>query len=279
MPADRNAARRRVDVAADQLYGLAPDEFIAARGELAKQARADGDADAARDIGRLGKPTLPAWFANQLVRQQPDEIAELIELGETLRSATAKLDAAQIRELSGDRRRLIGELLGTARRLGDDAGRPMTDAVDRAVEDTLHAALADPDAAEQLRAGRLAAPLESSGFPGLDPAAAAPTRKTAAKKTAKKSATTAAKSAPELSAAKAALRKAESSRSEARRHVTAAERQVQRAADAVERLENELAEARQVRAHADKAHRKAVRALADADRAVRTATAALDKTR
>lgn len=275
------------DAAVEQLYGLAPEEFVAARTELAKQVRADGDADAARDIAGLGKPTLAAWFANQLVRQQPDDVAALIELGETLRSATAKLDAARIRELSAEQRRLVGALLKTARKLGEDAGRSVTDAVSRALEDTLHAALADPDAADRLRGGALTAPLTSSGFPGVE-LAAQPAPKPAAKaaKPAGNRPAKAAAKAPEKSAAnaalrdaRAALRDAESARTKAQRAVTAAEQQVQRAADGVDRLESALADARRARIEADKAHRKAVRAAADADRAVRTAKAGVDKAR
>lgn len=268
------------DAAADHLYGLAPEEFVGARTELAKQARADGDADAARDIAQLGKPTVAAWFANQLVRQQPDDVAALLELGETMRSATAELDSARIRELSTEQRRLFGALLKAARNLADVAGRPMTDAVNRALEDTLHAALADPDAADQLRAGHLTAPLASSGFPGVALAAQPapkPPAKPADQRPAKAAKKTAAKAA--LRDAQAALREVESARTKAQRAVTAAERDAQRAADEVDRLESRLADARRTRSEADKAHRKAVRAAADADRAVRTAKAEADKTR
>ena len=55
-----------VSAAAAELYGLPLGEFTAARAERARQARSGGDADAARVIGRLAKPTVVAWLANTL---------------------------------------------------------------------------------------------------------------------------------------------------------------------------------------------------------------------
>ena len=51
-----------------------------------------------------------------------------------------------------------------ARQIARDTGHPVSETTVRALEDTLHAALADEHAAEQLLAGRLTEPLERSGF-------------------------------------------------------------------------------------------------------------------
>lgn len=56
-----------LDAVAVELYGLTPDEFTAARNQLAKNV--DGAAAAA--IRALRKPTLAAWLANLLVRTDP----------------------------------------------------------------------------------------------------------------------------------------------------------------------------------------------------------------
>ncbi|UWP79547.1 hypothetical protein Dfulv_30820 [Dactylosporangium fulvum] len=163
------------DAIATELYGLPPQDFTATRNERARQARQAGDRDLAEAIGGLAKPNLAAWLVNQMAREYPQEIEALTELGASLRGATASLDAEQLRELSGQQHRVLYQLLQQARSLGRAAGHPVSDAVARGVEETLHAALADPDAAEQVRAGRLTGPLSSTGFPpGRDSAAATP---------------------------------------------------------------------------------------------------------
>jgi hypothetical protein len=154
--------------AADVLYGLPLGEFTAVWGERAKQARADGDREAAAAIGKLPKPSVVAWLANQLARQHPDEIRPLLEVGEALRQATAALDAGRLRELSRQQRDVVASLLDLARGLADAAGQAVSDSTARGLEDTLHAALADEEAARQLTLGELAAGLSRTGFPGMD---------------------------------------------------------------------------------------------------------------
>jgi hypothetical protein len=167
-----------VGAAADDLYGLPLDKFTVARGERAKQARADGDGDAAMAIGKLAKPSKVAWLANQLARDRPDEIRPLLELGDSMRRATASLDAERLRRDSRQQHQIISALLQQARILADAAGQAMSDAAARGLEETLHAALADEQAARQLSQGRLTSGLSRSGFPGIDastaPAVAGP---------------------------------------------------------------------------------------------------------
>jgi hypothetical protein len=157
-----------VTAAADELYGLPLGEFTAARAERAKQARADGDRGAAAAIGRLPKPSVVAWLANQLARQYPGEVAPLLELGEDLRRATADLDAARLRELSRQQQQVVAALMSRVRELAAAAGQAVSDSTERGLEDTLHAALADEAAGRQLTAGQLASGLSRTGFPGLD---------------------------------------------------------------------------------------------------------------
>jgi hypothetical protein len=154
--------------AAADLYGLPRDEFITARTELARRARADGDRAAAAAIGRLPKPSVVAWLANQLARQHEDEIQSLLKLGAALRAATADLDAAALRQLSGQQHQVLSALAGRAREVGAAAGQAVSDSTARGLEDTLHAALADEAAARQLTEGQLAAGLSRTGFPGID---------------------------------------------------------------------------------------------------------------
>lgn len=170
----KRGADDRVDgvaAAVDELYGLPLDQFTTARAERARQARADGDRDAAAVIAKLPKPNVVAWLANQLARRDPGELRPLLELGESLRRATADLDAARLGQLSRQQRQVVSALTGRARELAAEAGQAVSDSTVRGLEDTLHAALADEQAAQELAQGQLTAGLSHTGFPGLDAAA------------------------------------------------------------------------------------------------------------
>ncbi|MEV4515220.1 hypothetical protein AB0K00_40470 [Dactylosporangium sp. NPDC049525] len=144
---------------------LPPEQSTAQRNAQAKRARQDGDGQLAEAIRGLAKPNLAAWLVNQMVREYPSEMAELLDLGAALREATASLDAEQLKDLSGQQRRVVHALVQQGRSLGRAAGHPVSEDTARGVEEALHAALADPGAAEEVRGGRLTATLSSGGFP------------------------------------------------------------------------------------------------------------------
>jgi hypothetical protein len=153
-----------LDGVAEQLYALAPGEFTATRNACAKQAKADGEPELAAAIQRLAKPSAAAGLANLLVRERPDEITPLLDLGEALRAATAAMSGDRLRDLGRQQHRLIQALVRQARQLATAAGRVVSPDVARSLEETLHAALVDEAAAEQLRSGRLTEALRRSGF-------------------------------------------------------------------------------------------------------------------
>lgn len=170
-----------LDAVADELYGLPPGDFTAARDRRAREARAAGQRELAGRIHRLRRPTLAAWASNLLVRRQPDEARLLLELGEALRRAHRDLDGAQLRELSARQHHVTAQLARQATRLAAEEGQRVSDAAQREVAETLHAALADPDAGKEWAAGRLARPLAAPvGFgtgtpaPTATPASAPP---------------------------------------------------------------------------------------------------------
>jgi hypothetical protein len=170
-----------VEAVAEELYGLPLGRFTPARNERAKQARAAGDSEAAVAIGKLAKPNKVAWLANQLAREDADEIRALLELGESMRQATASLAAEQLRQASRQQHQIIYALVQQARSLASAAGQAVSEDTARGLGDTLHAALADEQAARQLSQGRLTSGLSRSGFPGIDASAASPpARSTAA---------------------------------------------------------------------------------------------------
>ncbi|WP_234020637.1 hypothetical protein [Streptomyces sp. 142MFCol3.1] len=161
-----------LDAIADELYGLRPEDFVAARDARAAEARKAGDRALADAVRALRRPGLSAWASNLLVREHPDEIEPLLRLGETLRQAHRALDGARLRESSRRQRVLVGELARQAQQLAARTGHPVGEDVRREVEDILHAVLADAQAAEEWRTGRLVRPFgQVVGFPAVGEAA------------------------------------------------------------------------------------------------------------
>jgi len=161
-PADTD----RAGDAIAELYAGDPDAFVERRRDLASQARAAGDREAAKAIAGLGKPTRSAWIVNHLIHADPGVAASLAELGGKLRSGEVTLDGASIRELSRQRRELVDSLV---KRAMNEAGQTSPSVALRdEVTDTFNAALADPDVASQVAAGTLQKAVHWAGFgPGI----------------------------------------------------------------------------------------------------------------
>lgn len=153
-----------LDEVADELYGLVPGEFVAARQAREKEARASGERDLASHIRALAKPSTVAWLANQLVRARPDEVGALLDLGGEMREATAVLSGDDLRRLSVRQQRLVSDLVSDARALAETSGQRVTDTTSRGLEETLRAAMADEAQADQLASGRLTDALQHVGF-------------------------------------------------------------------------------------------------------------------
>ncbi|KPH99512.1 hypothetical protein OV450_5225 [Actinobacteria bacterium OV450] len=157
-----------VEAVADELYGLAPGRFTEARDAHAARARKAGQAQAAKAITGLRRPTRAAYASNLLVRRRPQEVAAFLELGEALRRAQHSLDGTRLKALSHQRHAVVAALARTARQLAEEEGQAVGDSAAHEVEQTLHAALADPDSAERWSGGRLSTALEPPvGFTGL----------------------------------------------------------------------------------------------------------------
>ena len=150
--------------AAAQLYGLPPEEFVPARSGIAAQAKEDGDKALAKAVTQLPKPTTAAWLLNLLVRDQPDQVSELIALGDALRQAQEKLAGPQLRQLSQQRHEVIAGFTRKALAPARRAGRPVTADLSAQVQETLSAAIADPEAGQALLSGRLTKGLSYAGL-------------------------------------------------------------------------------------------------------------------
>jgi hypothetical protein len=157
---------------ADELYGLSPAEFTAARDDQARQARASGQRDEAAAIKKLARPTASAWLVNQLARTAPDAIARLVAVGAALEEAQRNLVGERLRELSTERRQAINDLLPRAVDIASQAGQPASAATMGEVRGTLEAALADAGARAAVQSGRLTKALAYAGLGEVDLTAA-----------------------------------------------------------------------------------------------------------
>jgi len=157
---------------ADELYRLPPSEFTAARDERARVAKAAGRREDAAAIKKLARPTTSAWLVNQLSREAPDGLARLFEVADALQEAQRTLAGDRLRELSAQRRQVVTELLPVAVAVADRTGQPASPAVVEEVRATLEAAVADNDARDAVRSGRLTRALAYAGLGEVDLSAA-----------------------------------------------------------------------------------------------------------
>ena len=249
-----------LDSVADELYALPPEEFTAARDAAAKAA---SDPALTKAIKALRKPTVSAHAVNQIVRSAPDEIDDLLDLGEQLRDAMTG-DKGDVRRLTEQRRDLVSSLV--------TADLPANVRDD--VTATLEAATADPQLGVAVRSGRLVKPLRYAGFgamPDLDDAVAtalpsrpAPRKKTATQKAPAKQAPAqkieAAKAERDLSAMRQKVLDLAGAADDAQRRYDEAARAVTEARKLLEHTEAERAAAhkaaREAHATAEKARRE-----------------------
>jgi len=282
--------------AAEQLYAADREEFTALRARLAKEAV---DADTRAAIGALAKPTTAGWLVNQLARQHPDEVAELVDLGADLRDAHARMAGDEIRTLSGTRTTVLRGLMRTVRTLPD---RVPGDSVLREVEDILTTTLANETAAQVVSLGRVTSAKDvgdEPGWPLLSVDTASPRRRPAKRTPVRDTDTDApaptsrergaakarnverdravAKARGEVSDARAAVKKVEVGRTKAERALVAAEDEVTSATAEVGRLKDALADAQQTETAAKAAATAAKRAVKDTERAAGRAWAQLQQ--
>ncbi|MFJ4081609.1 hypothetical protein ACIP2Z_21970 [Streptomyces iakyrus] len=281
------------DSVADELYALRPEEFTAARASAVASARTAGDRELAGRIGALRKPSLAAWVSNLLVRSSPGEVEPLLRLGEGLRQAHQDLDGAQLRELSRQQHALIRALSVQARQLAKEAGHPIGEGVQREVENTLHAVLADPEAARAWAGGRLTKPLDAAvGFPavaeGARPQRPAPAPASAPsrpdRKTSEQQRRRLDRARKEAEAAERELRElrdeaaaAGEAAEEAKRQVDALQRHVEELTGELERMRGEHQQARFAERTARERARTADRRVREAGRKAATAAAQLER--
>lgn len=154
---------RELDEIVRELYVIPPTDFIAARNELVRRARAAGSRQIAEQLQQLRRPTRSAWLVNVLASDAA-AMQRLSALGRQLRDAQTGLAGAELRTLAEQRRHLIADFMDRSQAYADEAGVRLTSNVLSEVQATLQAALVDLAGALTVRNGRLVRPLSHSGF-------------------------------------------------------------------------------------------------------------------
>ncbi|MDX6319649.1 MAG: hypothetical protein QOD35_3049 [Nocardioidaceae bacterium] len=276
---------------ADELYGLAPEDFTGARNERVKQARTAKDRPLADRIASLRKPTMAAWVTNALVRSHGEEVELLLELGRELRDVMADIEGDELRELTRQRYQLVSALVQQARSLAQARGRRITDEVAQAVRTTLEATLSNQDSADAVAGGRLTDGLQVSGFSTPSPGDGTRIRPRPSRQRPDSSAgadvadleeerkrRARAEAERDVAAAEKAAQRAGVAVERSKQRVDTAEREREEASTAVDRLAAQLEEARaelgrrtdkaqEARSDSDEAHKRARQAEKDLEQA------------
>jgi hypothetical protein len=149
----------------DRLYALPLNEFTAARDEIAKRLRGEGERELADEVKQLRKPSVAVWLVNRLARERQVDVKRLLKAGEGLAKAQAAATRESFTEARRDEQHALERLATAARELAEQEGVG-AQAADRATQ-TLRAASLTEDGRELLKQGRLTEELQPPGFEAL----------------------------------------------------------------------------------------------------------------
>lgn len=112
----------------DDLSDLSPEEFVAARNELARQLKAEGDVARAAEIKKLRKPTVAQWIADQVRRHHRDVLDALREASSDVavaqEAAITRGDRDSLREATAERREALKAVGRVVDQVLARSGRP-----------------------------------------------------------------------------------------------------------------------------------------------------------
>jgi hypothetical protein len=148
------------------LAEVPPEEFVKARDALVRKLRDEGQAEEARRIAALRRPSSALWIVNQLGRRAPRDVEALIEASQ--RAQRAQLHGGgsdELRDAMRAQREAIQRLLEEADKAARDAGTALTLEMQRRIQDTVQSAATAE--AEALRTGSLEHELSAAGFGAL----------------------------------------------------------------------------------------------------------------
>lgn len=155
------------------LYATPPEEFVAARNELAKRLRAEGEKQEAEAVRKLKKPSVPAWALNRVATDHPDAADRLLEAGKRLEAAP---DGDRLREAMAENGAAVEAMIERVSHVLADAGHDTPAYRDRA-RNTLRALATDEELREEFEARRVVRDREPVGFGSATGIAAAPKAK------------------------------------------------------------------------------------------------------
>ncbi|MET0627084.1 MAG: hypothetical protein ABW033_01345 [Acidimicrobiia bacterium] len=161
------------DSVLDQLYAVRPDEFVATRDRLAKELRADGNAEAAVALRAHRRPNVVAWSVNQVARSRRELLEALFSAADEVRAAINVGDGDALRVAMRAQRTRVGELTDAALERAAEVS-PNAGAHREAIAGTWEAGAADPNARQLVLEARLTGELQPALVLGDDPTPARP---------------------------------------------------------------------------------------------------------
>lgn len=273
-----------LDAALDELYGVAPSDFMATRKRLVTELRAAGDAAAAKELGSARRPTNAAWALNRLARQHADVVDRFLAQSDTLRAAQDEALSGKPDDLRTAMRAQRDALAAASQAANGVLGKGLTETFRSQIAATLQAASVDDATAEALRRGRVVREVSgATGFPDVFSAssAAAPAPSSGTKsrlprtrdgKAGEKNERDERARARARAEAEAALASAEESLRRAEDAVATAEAAAVAASERVESLREEFDDAR-------REARTATEAVSDARRAAKDEVKTVERLR
>lgn len=246
----------------DRLYQVPLGEFTAARDELAKRLRDEGEREQADEVKKLRKPTAAVWLVNRLSSERELDVQRLAKAGEALGKAQAGgLSSEDFAAARDEEQRSLERLHQAAGELAEREGVGAP-SVERATQ-TLRAASLTDEGRKLLKQGRVTEELEPPGFEALTgvPAAAPKRPAQKGKRDGKRADKEDRKRA--LAEARETVRRLQAEERELRSSARAAAREAQRAEKEAARLR---ADADDAQAAADEAGEQVSRAQAEVEK-------------
>jgi hypothetical protein len=225
-----------------ELYGAAPEDFVAERKRLAKELKAEGLAEDAEQLVKLRKPTVSAWALNRLARDGRRDVDLLLDSGHRLLQAQAGVLRGEARDAfeqaQRTEREAIARLVRHAEQLLAERGGASATTLEQ-IAASLHAAAVSEQGRELLAAGQFTEPLKLEGFDAVAGLAPPPSKRAARPKPSRSSEELK-QARAELSEAKKRLQTAKSTAQEAHRLAAHADTEVEAAETAVQKAEERL---------------------------------------
>ncbi|HET9490692.1 MAG TPA: hypothetical protein VFR64_13170 [Methylomirabilota bacterium] len=149
-----------------RLHAVPLTDFVKTRDALARELRAARRTAEADAVAKLRKPTPAVWAINRVAREDPDAVARLVAVVDSLKRAHFG-EPGPLAEATEAQRSTLEHVLERAKAVLANAGLGVSATVLGRMSATLLGAAADPEATAALRQGRLTHELPAPGFEAL----------------------------------------------------------------------------------------------------------------